>query len=176
MPSEQIDKFAQEVAADLIVVGTRGRSRLETILLGSTAERVIKAAPYPVFAVPAIGTSRYEREEASRPKPSIQHILTALDFSSPSLDALEYAIQVARQLSARMTLFHVLEPMYYEEEVGLRSMDLLRSAEVSRQSAEQRWQQWVYWRAQFEKLTELVESIGIPASSIVGGGVQPIPS
>jgi nucleotide-binding universal stress UspA family protein len=171
MPSEQIDQFAQEVAADLIVVGTRGRSRLETILLGSTAERVIKAAPCPVFAVPAIGTPRYEREQASRAKPSIQHILTALDFSSPSLDALEYAIQVARQFSARMTLLHVLEPMYYEGEVGLRSMDLLGSAEVSRQSAEQRWQQWVHWRAQFERLTELVESIGIPASSIVGGGV-----
>lgn len=45
MPSEQINKVAQEAAADMVVVGTRGRSGLGTILLGSTAERVIKGAP-----------------------------------------------------------------------------------------------------------------------------------
>ena len=171
MPSAQIDKFAQEVGADLVVVGTRGRNRLETILLGSTAERVIKAAPCPVFAIPTIGSTGEEKELAFRPRFSIQHILTPLDFSSPSLDAIEYAIQVARQFGARMTLLHVLEPMYYDGEAGLRSMDLLRSVEREVQSAEQRWQQWAYWRPQLEKLTGLVESIGMPARSIVAGGV-----
>jgi nucleotide-binding universal stress UspA family protein len=37
-----------------------------------------------------------------------QHILVPLDFSDPATQALEYAIQLARQLQARLTLLHVI--------------------------------------------------------------------
>ena len=60
IPSEQITKAAQDTGADLVIVGTRGRTALETILLGSTAERIIKGAPCPVLVVPASpGTRRH---------------------------------------------------------------------------------------------------------------------
>src|SRR5579884_4294741 len=115
MPSEQITKAAQEIGAELVVVGTRGRTDLETILLGSTAERVIKAAPCPVLAVPAIA-DRTQDETGDR---AIRHILAPLDFSSPSLDAAEYALQLANDFGAKTTLLHVLEPLYYGAELGL---------------------------------------------------------
>ncbi|MBX3328147.1 MAG: universal stress protein, partial [Nitrospira sp.] len=45
IPSEQIGQTALELRADLVVVGTHGRTGLDHIMLGSTAERVIKHAP-----------------------------------------------------------------------------------------------------------------------------------
>jgi nucleotide-binding universal stress UspA family protein len=46
-----IDEVAREVGADLVVVGTRGRTGLPHVLLGSVAERVVRTAPCPVLTV-----------------------------------------------------------------------------------------------------------------------------
>ncbi|MBM4361664.1 MAG: universal stress protein, partial [Deltaproteobacteria bacterium] len=39
-------------AADLVVLGTRGRTNLRDLFLGSTAERVVRECPCSVLAVP----------------------------------------------------------------------------------------------------------------------------
>ena len=49
--AEEIVAAAREWEADLIVIGTRGRGRLATFLLGSTAESVIRTAHCPVVTV-----------------------------------------------------------------------------------------------------------------------------
>jgi hypothetical protein len=51
VPSVEIVSVAQKQNADLIVMGTHGRTGLSHILLGSTAERVIQHAPCPVLTV-----------------------------------------------------------------------------------------------------------------------------
>lgn len=43
--------FARERAFDLIVMGTHGRTGLKHLLIGSTAESVVRTAPCPVFTV-----------------------------------------------------------------------------------------------------------------------------
>ncbi len=53
VPAEVIVAEAQAEQADLIVVGTHGRSGLPHVLLGSVAEAVIRKAPCPVLAVKA---------------------------------------------------------------------------------------------------------------------------
>jgi nucleotide-binding universal stress UspA family protein len=50
---EQILAEARRVGADLIVLGSRGHTLSERLLLGSTAERVIRKATVPVLVVPA---------------------------------------------------------------------------------------------------------------------------
>ncbi len=47
--AEEIIKYAQEQNADMIIIGTHGVKGLEKILMGSTAERVVKNAPCPVL-------------------------------------------------------------------------------------------------------------------------------
>jgi nucleotide-binding universal stress UspA family protein len=50
-PSEEICKAAKARAADLIVMGTRGRTGLAHLLLGSVAQRTLGRAPCPVLTV-----------------------------------------------------------------------------------------------------------------------------
>jgi nucleotide-binding universal stress UspA family protein len=50
-PFHEIIKFADETGIDMIVMGTRGRTGLESVLLGSTAEKVLRGASIPVFVV-----------------------------------------------------------------------------------------------------------------------------
>ncbi len=57
MPSESIVKTADEIGADLIVMGTRGLTGFKHVLLGSVAERTIRCAPCPVMTVHAPGSN-----------------------------------------------------------------------------------------------------------------------
>ena len=51
IPYEEILKKADEEKAALIVLGTHGRSGIDHILFGSTAERVVRKARCPVMTV-----------------------------------------------------------------------------------------------------------------------------
>jgi universal stress protein A len=51
-PAAEICRVAQERAANLIVMGTHGRTGLAHLFLGSVAEHVIRHAPCPVLIVP----------------------------------------------------------------------------------------------------------------------------
>ena len=51
VPFEEIVNIAGEEHAEMIVIGTHGRSGLNRILLGSVTERVIRLAPCPVLTV-----------------------------------------------------------------------------------------------------------------------------
>jgi nucleotide-binding universal stress UspA family protein len=51
-PVETIHDYAARVGADLVVMGTQGRTGLDRLLLGSTTERAIRTLDVPVLAVP----------------------------------------------------------------------------------------------------------------------------
>jgi nucleotide-binding universal stress UspA family protein len=48
---EEINAVAQEIKADLIIIGTHGRRGLARALLGSVAENVIRTAKIPVLVI-----------------------------------------------------------------------------------------------------------------------------
>lgn len=52
MPFEEIVQAARSEQADLIVLGTHGRTGLAHLLMGSVAERVARSASCPVLTVP----------------------------------------------------------------------------------------------------------------------------
>ena len=49
----EIIRVAKDIGADLIVMGTHGRSGFQYLLLGSVAERVVRTSPIPVMVVPS---------------------------------------------------------------------------------------------------------------------------
>lgn len=101
IPAQVIVACAEEIAADLIVIGTHGTSGFEHLMLGSVTEKVLRRASCPVLTVPphGIGTSRLPFER----------VLCAIDFSNCSLAALKFAMTAALGSGASLTLAHVLE-------------------------------------------------------------------
>jgi nucleotide-binding universal stress UspA family protein len=106
IPSVEINQAADDENSDLIVVGTRGKTGLAHVLLGSTAERVIRTARCPVLAV-RMAESSAQREA------TCHRLLVPIDGSDCSLDALEYAAVVAGPAKASIDVLHVLEPVSY---------------------------------------------------------------
>ena len=51
IPYDEIIKKAAESSADLIVLGTHGRTGLDHVLFGSTAEKVVRKSPVPVMTI-----------------------------------------------------------------------------------------------------------------------------
>jgi nucleotide-binding universal stress UspA family protein len=51
-PAHEVASIARQLNADLIVVGTRGRSAIGGLLLGSVTNRLLHIAPCPVLSVP----------------------------------------------------------------------------------------------------------------------------
>ncbi len=164
IPSEEVITAARAEDSDLIVVGTRGKTGLAHVLLGSTAERVIRGAPCPVLAVrtePA--DSEQEEGPLSRPV-TLERILVPVDFSDCSLDALEFAAVVAQQAKASLLLLHVLEPVSY-------GLDFTLGQSRTRHSEVESWTKRLEELASALKVTQLpVESRlrgGLPADSIL---------
>ncbi len=55
VPFVEIIKTAKEKDVDLIVIGTHGRTGIDHMLFGSTAEKVVRKAPCPVLTVRVAG-------------------------------------------------------------------------------------------------------------------------
>lgn len=51
IPYDEILKKAEEESVDLIVLGTHGRTGLDHVLFGSTAEKVVRKSPIPVMTI-----------------------------------------------------------------------------------------------------------------------------
>jgi nucleotide-binding universal stress UspA family protein len=71
-----------------------------------------------------------------------QHILVPLDFSDPANQALEYAMQLARQLQARLTLLHVTHlPPLADVDITAYMAQVEASAQQALEACLQRAQQ-----------------------------------
>jgi nucleotide-binding universal stress UspA family protein len=100
----QIVRVAEDLPADLLVMGTHGRSGFERLLLGSVTEKLLRRAPCPLLTVP-------RRTPDAVPIPVLfRRILCPVDFSPSSLKALAFAESLAKEADAHLTVMHVLEP------------------------------------------------------------------
>ena len=115
-PWPEMSGIIEDKSIDLIVLGTHGRGLLGTVFLGSVAEQVLRHATCPVLTVgPGVVASTVDHEQLS-------HILFATDFSEGSMHALPYALSLAEENDAELTLMHVLEevqpmPIEYSKEL-----------------------------------------------------------
>lgn len=113
IPCDEVVAVAKTEDSDLVVVGMKGKSGLEHVLLGRTAERVIRTAPCPVLTVRVDLDEAWSGKAGSCDEISLNRILVPVDFSDCSIEAVEYAALVAQRHSASVTLLHVLEPVSY---------------------------------------------------------------
>ena len=115
--ADAIVQIAIDRDIDLIVMGTHGYEGAKKFFLGSTAEKVIRHAVCPVLTVgPHVRVITPGR---------LKHVFYATDFSSGSTRALTYALSLAEEDRAEMTLLHVIEskPISEDELFGWRFQD-----------------------------------------------------
>lgn len=118
--SEVIAESAGDLKCELIVMGTHGRRGFTHLLLGSVAEHVVRTARVPVLTV---------RPDSIVPPAGIRRILVPHDFSNHSTTAVEVAAAWARDLAAKVTLLHAVEPVVYPE---FYAVDLLPDEMIGR--------------------------------------------
>lgn len=87
---------------DLIVMGSHGRTGLPRLLLGSVADAVLRQAPCPVLVVPP------HAPDAAMHVP-FKRIVCPVDFSPISRCAVSYALALAQEDDAEITLVHSLD-------------------------------------------------------------------
>src|SRR5213595_464249 len=108
-PFEEICRLAQEIDIDLIVIATRGNTGLKHLVLGSTAERVVRYSPCPVLVV----HPQKRDGKPSKSRVTFGKILVPIDFSACSLKGLEYAKGLARKFGSKLDLLNSVAFQYY---------------------------------------------------------------
>jgi nucleotide-binding universal stress UspA family protein len=103
--SEVLHAIIQREHIDLVVVGTHGRTGLRKIVLGSVAEEIFRQASCPVLTV---GPYCWESDPQ---KIRLKHVLFPTDFSLDSARALPFAIAVAAEFNAALTVLNVIETL-----------------------------------------------------------------
>lgn len=106
-PAHEIIRAAEELDADLVVVGSQGRTGLEGLLLGSVARNVAKHARRPVLV--------------ARASTGLRHIVLATDGSPPASEAAAYLAGVPLPDGTGVTVVNVQHtiPPYF----GLAGME-----------------------------------------------------
>ncbi len=158
IPSEEVLAVARTQGVELIVVGTRGKTGLEHILLGSTAERIIRRAPCPVLAVPMEKQNTDGSSSTEKPSTALKRMLVPVDFSDCSLDALEYGALVAQRSNASLKLLHVLEPVSYGLDFTLPS---IAQRESSKTAIAKR----------LSNLASTLAAVGLASDFLIAGGL-----
>ncbi len=96
-----LSRIVSDENIDLIVIGTHGSGGIDKLMLGSTAEKVVRHATCPVLTVgPCVRLLSLDR---------FGNILYATDFSTGSLRALNYALSLAEEDRAELTMLHIIE-------------------------------------------------------------------
>ena len=121
--ADSILSLARTRGVSLIVMGTHGRRGFDHLMLGSATERVLRHAACPVLAVtpktPDTGSS--PAEDSIR----LQGVLCCVDFSAPSVRALEHALSVAEVYGAELTVIHILENIAESANVAIETDDAM---------------------------------------------------
>ncbi|HMK28776.1 MAG TPA: universal stress protein [Terriglobales bacterium] len=162
-----LSKLVRKYGIDLIVIGTGGRKGLGKLLLGSVAEEVFRNAECPVLTVGPHAT-RWEIDG------KLRHILYATDFGPESVHGLPYAISLAEENRARLTLLHVApEPGVALPEPEPGTKVLVDPSEVVA-STEKQLRALIPEGTQLWHEPEYLVQFGSPAETIVRIAVQTV--
>ncbi len=101
--AKKIIETAEKEKADLIVMGKRGQSLVEKIMIGSVANHVLRHSPVPVLVT-----------KKRKQKFEVKKILVPTDFTKEEDVERNFAWKLAQRFHASLTLLYVLELYGYE--------------------------------------------------------------
>jgi universal stress protein E len=139
LPYLAIVEAVKQHGFDLVVVGTRGMGAIKRAVVGSTATRLARVCPAPVW-IARCGTPG-----------ATQSILVPIDFSPIGQRLLSVAAALASTLGAKLHLLHAYD---VEELYGVPPLSEDTRAELSHYRRHAR-------RAALEKLEQSLETLGL---------------
>ncbi len=108
-----LQRAMKNCSADLIILGTHGRTGAKKFLLGSVAEEIFRRSSVPVLTIgPHV-------QAGVRGDAQFRRVLFATDFTPESLAAAPYAISLAQENQARLLLLHVVRDHEQRKEEAL---------------------------------------------------------
>lgn len=122
---DNINSIAENIEADVIVLGLRKHDAFYNIIVGSTAQHLIKKAQYPLLLIPH---NVIEKKE-------IKNILVPIDFSTISSSIAKEALAYAKNTQAKINLIHVLSTKVGVEigEAGYVSLSQTNKAKIRKE-------------------------------------------
>jgi nucleotide-binding universal stress UspA family protein len=139
-PFVEIIRRARKEAVDITLVGAHGAQFIKDLLLGTTAEKIVRKGDRPVLVVKRPVRAPY------------RNVLLPTDFTDPSRQALEFAMRVAPE--AKYQLLHVFQ--------GIEGQ--LRRAGFAK-SEIQRYRQQAAHQSR-EEMTQFIRRLGLDGTSI----------
>jgi nucleotide-binding universal stress UspA family protein len=103
-PGQTISEQAAALGCGLVVLATHGRSGIDHLVFGSTAERVVRESPIPVLAVKH---PEHEFVDPFNLDVLLKRILFPTDFSPYSERGLPYAVHLCKEFGATLVLLHI---------------------------------------------------------------------
>ena len=100
--------IVEEKEIDLVVMGSRGRSYFERLLLGSVTERMLRQLHVPILTVSHLDPVKETHEPGWVP---LRRILYATDLSEGSEPGLEFSIRLAHGLDAPSKRYRRRHPL-----------------------------------------------------------------
>jgi len=154
---QELLAIVDENDIDLVVMGSRGRSYFERMLLGSVTERMLRKLHVPILTVSHLDPEKELHEPGIVP---LQRIVYATDLAEGSQIGLEFSIQLARGLNAHLTVVHVVQAF---DVVAHR----LETAFAPDYNAEAR----VHAAERLSQVVSLVSDGSVPITTVLADGV-----
>uniref|UniRef100_A0A7C4EN90 Universal stress protein n=1 Tax=Thermodesulfovibrio aggregans TaxID=86166 RepID=A0A7C4EN90_9BACT len=154
-PFEKIIDVAEEISADLIVMGKKGMSALEQILIGSVTERVIGYSDTDVLVIPKEACIQWNR------------VVVAVDISKYAEVVSERALEMAKDFNSEINIISVIEvpsevfavkPEIFDMQVE-KTKQYLKEIEIQFQKENIATKLFIEEGEAYEKILELVDKI-----------------
>ena len=102
-PFEGIQSYSEKIGADLIIMGSKGHSKIEEILVGSNTEKIVRTSKAPVLVVK-------KNEEDFSPK----NIVFASSFKDGKDEALKKLLDFTSEFKSNIHFLKVNTPQKFE--------------------------------------------------------------
>jgi nucleotide-binding universal stress UspA family protein len=172
-PPTEVIEAAEEVDADFIIMGNRGHSKVQEMLMGSTATEILQRSPLPVYLI-NIEVEWYDDNVEERKlvlgqsiDDSLNHVMHPTDFSENAYRSFEVVKKLDKEgLVGKVSLVHVLG----HHAIALK--DPVSREELTKQ-AEQILEEM---RAELQDSTressQIYITFGTPAKEIIGASEE----
>jgi nucleotide-binding universal stress UspA family protein len=154
-PFEKIIDVAEEISSDLIVMGKKGMSALEQILMGSVTERVIGYSNTDVLVVPKNASIQWDK------------IVVAVDVSKYAEKVCKRALDIAKDFNSEINIVSTVEvspavfaikPEIFDVQVE-KTKQFLKETEIKFQKENIVVKLFIEEGEAYEKILELVDKI-----------------